>query len=82
MFLGMYRTRWRSLTAVSLIFIIGFGAVSALIERILERRDIARLTAGDTFYATQGRRIRYHLTGQHNPGPTLVLLNGTTALAI
>jgi pimeloyl-ACP methyl ester carboxylesterase len=77
--LGMYRARWRSLAIKSLFLVLGFLAVSALIEHVLERRDRARLTTGDTFYTTQGRRIRYHLTGQHNPGPTLVLLNGATA---
>jgi pimeloyl-ACP methyl ester carboxylesterase len=79
MILGMYRTRWRSLAFKSLFLVLGFCAVSALIEHVLERRDMARLTTGDTFYTTQGRRIRYHLTGQHNPGPTLVLLDGATA---
>src|ERR1700679_305179 len=76
---GMYRTRWRGLAFKSLFLVLGLCAVSALIEHVLERWDMARLTAGDTFYTTQGGRIRYHLTGEHNPGPTLVLLDGTTA---
>jgi pimeloyl-ACP methyl ester carboxylesterase len=79
MIVGMDRRRWRSLAIRGLFLVMGFGAVSALIEHVLERRDMARLTTGDTFYSTQGRRIRYHLTGEHNPGPTLVLLDGTTA---
>lgn len=76
---SLYRTRWRSLVFKSLLVLFLVLAVSALIENVLERQDKARLTSGDTFYSTQGRRIRYHLTGQHNPGPTLVLLDGATA---
>jgi pimeloyl-ACP methyl ester carboxylesterase len=75
----MYRTRWRSLAFKGLLILLVVCAVCALIEHVIEQRDKVRLTAGDTFYVTQGRRIRYHLMGQQNPGPTLVLLNGATA---
>jgi pimeloyl-ACP methyl ester carboxylesterase len=71
--------RWRSLVGKSLFIVLGLCTVSASAEHILEVRDAARLTANDTFYSTHGRRIRYHLTGQQNPGPTVVLLNGLTA---
>jgi pimeloyl-ACP methyl ester carboxylesterase len=75
----MPRTRWRGLTRKGLLLCLGLCAVSALIEHVLELRDAARLTASDTFYATRGRRIRYHLTGANVPGPTVVLLNGSSA---
>ena len=78
-FLPMPGTHWRVLARKGLLLCLGMCAVSALIEHVLELRDAARLTAGDTFYATRGRRIRYHLTGTNAPGPTLVLLNGSSA---
>jgi pimeloyl-ACP methyl ester carboxylesterase len=75
----MPRARWRGLACKGLFLALGLCAVSASIEHVLEIRDAARLTASDTFYTAHGRRIRYHLTGQRNPGPTVVLLDGLTA---
>jgi pimeloyl-ACP methyl ester carboxylesterase len=75
----MPRTHWRVPARKGLLFVLGLLAVSALTEHVLEIRDASRLTAGETFYAARGRRIRYHLTGTSAPGPTLVLLNGSAA---
>jgi len=75
----MLRVRWRTLARNALLFVLGICAVSALTEHVLERRDAARLTARATFYSVGGRRIRYHLTGANNPGPTVVLLSGLAA---
>ena len=76
MSLPMPRARWRGFARNGLLLILGLCLLSALIEHILERRDAARLTAGETFYTVHGRRIRYHLTGPSTPGPTIVLLDG------
>jgi pimeloyl-ACP methyl ester carboxylesterase len=54
-------------------------AACALVERHLETNDAERLTAGETFFRVQGRRVRYRLTGAEHPGPTLVLLGGAAA---
>jgi pimeloyl-ACP methyl ester carboxylesterase len=72
-------SRGRNLALYGLLFALGFCAVAVACEHVLEARDAARFTAGDTFYTVHERRIRYHLTGQHDPGPTVVLLNGLTA---
>jgi pimeloyl-ACP methyl ester carboxylesterase len=76
---GRSTARWRVLARNALFLVLALGAISALIEHILERRDAARLTAGESFFTAHGRRIRYHLTGTGAPGPTLVLLNGSSA---
>lgn len=70
------RTRRLSLARNGLLLVLAVCTLSALVEHGLERRDAARLTASETFYNAQGRRIRYHLTGAGAPGPTLILLNG------
>jgi len=70
------RTGRLALARNGLLLVLGVCTVSALVEHELERRDAARLTASETFYNAQGRRIRYHLTGAGAPGPTLVLLDG------
>ena len=75
----MLRTHWRVLARKGLLLVLGLCAVSALIEHVLELRDAARLTASETFYTAHGRRIRYHLTGTGAAGPTVVLLNGSSA---
>jgi pimeloyl-ACP methyl ester carboxylesterase len=68
--------RCRRLLRTGLFLLLALGAASALVEHMLERRDAARLTATETFYTVDGRRIRYRQTGRSAPGPTLVLLNG------
>jgi pimeloyl-ACP methyl ester carboxylesterase len=75
----MLRIRWRILARNGLLIVLALCAVSASAEYALERRDAARLTANDSFYAIGGRHIRYHLTGQGAQGPTVVLVNGLTA---
>jgi hypothetical protein len=80
MSLAKLPARWRALACKSFLLVLGLCAVSASIEHFLELREAAQLTASDTFYNAQGRRIRYHLTGQGNPGPTVVLLDGLTAI--
>jgi pimeloyl-ACP methyl ester carboxylesterase len=69
--------RWRAFALTGLVLVLVCFAFCALIEHVLERRDAARLTADETFYTLQGRRIRYHETGSGRPGPTIVLLNGS-----
>jgi pimeloyl-ACP methyl ester carboxylesterase len=73
---------WRAFALKGLLSVVLLAAFCALFEHILESRDAARLTATETFYTVQGRRIRYHLTGpglpgSGSPGPTIVLLNGS-----
>jgi pimeloyl-ACP methyl ester carboxylesterase len=79
MSLPLPRARWRVFARRGLLLALGVGALSALVEHFLELRDVARLTANETFYTAHGRRIRYHQTGPSTPGPTLVLLNGIWA---
>jgi pimeloyl-ACP methyl ester carboxylesterase len=69
------RAGWLVFARNGLLVVVGLCALSALIEYVLERRDAARLTANETFYTVEGRRIRYHQTGPSTPGPTIVLLN-------
>jgi pimeloyl-ACP methyl ester carboxylesterase len=71
--------RWRSRVRTAFIVVLAVCAVSALIEKILELRDAARLTASETFHEAHGRRIRYHLTGEGAARPTVVLINGALA---
>jgi pimeloyl-ACP methyl ester carboxylesterase len=71
--------RMRVLAWSVLVFVLGLGAVSALIEHVLEVRDAARLTANESFYSVDGRRIRYRRIGPLAPGPTVVLLTGGAA---
>jgi pimeloyl-ACP methyl ester carboxylesterase len=58
---------------------LGLCVVTALLEHVLEVRDATRLTAGDTFYPVQRKKVRYRLTGADKPGPTVVLINGMMA---
>jgi len=76
---SMWRMRWRILARNGLLIVLALCAVCASVEYALERRDAARLTANDSFYAVGGRHIRYHLTSQGSQGPTIVLVNGLTA---
>jgi pimeloyl-ACP methyl ester carboxylesterase len=73
------KTHWRRLARTGLVLVLGLGALSALVEHVLELRDAVRLAGSETFYAAHGRRIRYHLTGASAPGPTVVLLNGSSS---
>jgi pimeloyl-ACP methyl ester carboxylesterase len=75
----MFRARWGVFARNCLFLVLGLCALSALTEHLLELHDAARLTAGDTFFVAQGRRIRYQLTDPSAPVPTLVLLNGMGA---
>jgi pimeloyl-ACP methyl ester carboxylesterase len=75
----MISTRARALAWSVLVIVLGLGAVSALIEHVLEVREAARLTANDAFDSAGGRRIRYCRMGPRAPGPTVVLLNGGAA---
>jgi len=68
-----------AIAGLAIILTIGAGTASALIEHALEVRDAARLTANDSFYSARGRRIRYFHTGAGAPGPTAVLISGSTA---
>jgi pimeloyl-ACP methyl ester carboxylesterase len=75
----MVSTRTRVIVWSVLVFVLSFGAVSALIEHVLEVRDAVRLTENDTYYSAGGRRIRYCRMGPVGPGPTVILLNGGAA---
>jgi pimeloyl-ACP methyl ester carboxylesterase len=66
----------RNLFRTLLFVFVGLCVGSALLEHVLEARDAARLTENETFYSVRGRRLRYHLTGVGEPGPTVVLLCG------
>jgi pimeloyl-ACP methyl ester carboxylesterase len=61
----------RSALLALLVFV-----VAVLTEHVLEVRDAARLTTGDTFCSVHGRRVRYRLAGAGEPGPTTVLVSG------
>ena len=75
----MPRLTWRAVALKGTLAVLSVCAVSAIVEQVLERRDAAQFTAGETFYAAQGRRTRYLRTGPNAPGPTIVLLNGGVA---
>jgi pimeloyl-ACP methyl ester carboxylesterase len=63
---------------------IGFTAVvvssllviGAIVEHLLERRDVANLAGDDTYCSLGGRRVRYRLSGADRPGPPIVLASG------
>jgi pimeloyl-ACP methyl ester carboxylesterase len=79
MSISIPRRQWRVLAARGILLVLFIGVAAASIEHMLELRDATKFTADDTFYAVGGRRIRYHLTGAGAPGPTLVLINGSSA---
>lgn len=70
---------WRSLAVKAFLVVLALGLVCAAVEYFLERRDVAHLTASESFHSAHGRRIRYHLTGRGFGAPTVVLVNGLTA---
>jgi pimeloyl-ACP methyl ester carboxylesterase len=53
-------------------------AAAAAVERLLERRDRARLTTDDTFCSVRGKQVRYRLLGAGEPGPSIVLVSGAS----
>ena len=68
-------TWWRRaiLGAVALVVLLG---AAILIERWMEDRDAARLTASESFAKVEGARVRYRLLGAGQPGASVVLLSG------
>ena len=60
----------------SLIAALALVAGSLLIECILEIRDVARYTPGQTFAKVGRARIRYRILGADRPGATVVILAG------
>ncbi len=70
------RRRIGKIVSGGALFLLSAIVVSALIEHVLEVRDAARLTASDTFFQVQGRRVRYRLLGAGKPGPAIVLVTG------
>lgn len=67
---------WLKIASLSALAVF---AACALLEHLLEARDKTAATANDTFFAVNGKQIRYRLLGAHQPGPTIVLLSGVTA---
>ena len=51
-------------------------AVAMITERILEARDVARYTPGQSFASVGNSRIRYRLTGTDHAGATVVIFAG------
>jgi pimeloyl-ACP methyl ester carboxylesterase len=54
---------------------------AASLEWVLEKRDVERLAATETYAQLGDSRVRYRLTGKDMPGPTVVLLHGMYASA-
>jgi pimeloyl-ACP methyl ester carboxylesterase len=55
--------------AALLVFALAF-------EYVLDARDVARYTPGQTFATVGDARIRYRLVGREQPGATVVILTG------
>jgi pimeloyl-ACP methyl ester carboxylesterase len=52
------------------------GVLAVVLEAWLEKREAARLTAGETFTTVDRASVRYRLRGARGHGPTVVLLPG------
>ncbi len=68
--------RW---TVRFVILAVALVVSAVVLESVLEARDFAKYTPGQTFIQVGNARIRYRMLGANHPGATVVILYGTDA---
>jgi len=57
--------------------VLGLAAITAARHRARDRGELSA-NPGGSYFDSRGRRIRYYLAGEEQPGPTVVMLSGFT----